>query len=128
MKNKWQIYFIALVSYSTVHSIRTMWSTLKSNLKQDPFYYPISFLSAIDMMVLFSLAIIMNIVGSKIEGWGAKRTAVICLAFLSSFSTLIGILLVLEVTVKWIYAVLFGLGVGVISSVGWPSCLCVDSC
>jgi len=77
------------------------------------------------MLVLFVLAVFMNLLGSKIEKWGAKRTVVIAMICLSVLTFLIGICLTFELTSPWIYVVLFAIGVGLFSSVGWPSCLCV---
>jgi hypothetical protein len=39
MHVKWRIYFVTLVSYAVVHSLRTMWSAIKSNLTTAPFDY-----------------------------------------------------------------------------------------
>jgi MFS family permease len=75
------------------------------------------------MVVLFVIAIFMNILGSKVEHWGAKRFLVFTLAALIAFNTLVGIFLNLDFTAQWLYVVFFGLGVGVASSTAWPSCL-----
>ena len=66
MELKWKVYLIALFSYSTIHAIRTMWSTIKSDLTIPPFNYQVSFLGTLDMVVLFVSAIFMNLLGPKI--------------------------------------------------------------
>ena len=66
MNPKWKIYLITLVGYATTHSIRTMWSAIKTDLTSPPFNYQISFLGTLDMVVLFVLAISMNVLGPKI--------------------------------------------------------------
>jgi MFS family permease len=123
MHIKWRIYFVTLVSYAVVHSLRTMWSAIKSELTTAPFGYQLSFLGTIDMVVLFVIAVFMNILGSKVEHWGARRCLLITLAALLVFNTLVGIFLNLKITAQWLYVVFFGLGVGISSSTAWPSCL-----
>ena len=44
---------------------------------------------------------------------------------LIALTTVIGVLVLLGVGEKWVYLLLFGGGVGVVSSVGWPTCLYV---
>jgi MFS family permease len=102
-----------------------MWSAVKSKLTTPPFNYQVQLLGTIDMVVLFTLAISMNIFGPSIEKWGAKNCLIIAMSGLVVFNTLIGVFLNLGLTSEWIYVVFFGLGVGVSSSLGWPSCLCV---
>jgi MFS family permease len=123
MSVRWRIYFLTLVSYAVTHSLRTMWSALKSTLTTAPFDYQLAFLGTIDMVVLFVIAIFMNIIGSKVEKWGAKKALVLTLAALLLFNTLIGIFLNLNLTAQWLYVVFFGVGVGVASSTAWPCCL-----
>lgn len=78
------------------------------------------------MLVLFILALSMNLLGSKIEVWGVKRTVLIAMAGLAVVSFLLGLFLTLGISSPWIYVVFFSFGVGILSSVGWPSCLCVQ--
>jgi MFS family permease len=125
MKTKWRVYFIALFSYSTVHAIRTMWSAIKSDLTGPPFDYKVSFLGALDMVVLFVLALFMNLIGPKIEGWGVKRTLIISMIALAILTGIIGFLLDFDFTSPWLYVLFFGVGVGFFSCVGWPCCLWV---
>lgn len=66
MHIKWRIYFLTLVSYAIVHSLRTMWSAIKSNLTEPPFDYQVAFLGTIDMVILFVIAIFMNILGPRV--------------------------------------------------------------
>lgn len=120
---KWRIYFLTLVSYAVTHSLRTMWSALKSTLTTAPFDYELAFLGTIDMVVLFVIALFMNILGSKVERWGAKKALLLTLTALLLFNTLIGIFLNLKFTAQWLYVIFFGLGVGIASSTAWPSCL-----
>jgi MFS family permease len=123
MSVKWRIYFLTLVGYAVTHSLRTMWSALKSTLTTAPFGYELAFLGTIDMVVLFVIALFMNILGSKVERWGAKKALLLTLAALLLFNTLIGVFLNLNLTAQWLYVVFFGLGVGIASSTAWPSCL-----
>ena len=125
MQPKWRVYFICLLSYSTIHAIRTLWSANKSDLKGSPFEFQVFFLGALDMLVLFVLAVFMNLLGAKIEAWGAKRTLVIAMIGLTINTLLLGLFLTLEFTSPWLYVVFFSIGIGILSSVGWPSCLCV---
>lgn len=125
MKTKWRVYFIALFSYSTIHAIRTMWSAIKSDLAAPPFDYKISFLGALDMAVLFILALFMNLLGSRIEAWGIKKTLVTSMISLAVLTGIIGFLLDFDFTQPWLYVLFFSIGVGFFSSVGWPCCLCV---
>ncbi len=39
MHLKWKIYVVTLFTYGTIHSIRTMWSAIKSDLTVPPFNY-----------------------------------------------------------------------------------------
>lgn len=125
MHIKWRIYLLTLVAYAIVHSLRTMWSAIKSNLSGPPFNYEVTFLGAIDMIVLFVIAICMNILGPKVEVYGAKKCLMVTLVALLFFNTLVGILLNLNITSQWLYVIFFGFGIGVSSSTAWPSCLYV---
>ena len=125
MHIKWRIYMLTLVTYAIVHSLRTMWSAIKSDLSGPPFNYEVTFLGAIDMVVLFVIAIFMNILGPKVEAYGAKKSLIITLSALLVFNTLVGILLNLNITSQWVYVIFFGFGVGISSSTAWPSCLYV---
>ncbi len=125
MNLKWQIYFIALFSYSTIHAVRTMWVTISNYLAAPPFNYQVSFLAALDIIVLFVLAFFMSLVGPKLEAWGVKTTLITAMVLLSILTMLIGFFLSTNSTEAHIYVLLFGIGVGLVSSVGWPCCLCV---
>lgn len=127
MHVKWKVYLVTLFSYGTIHSIRTMWSAIKSDLTVPPFNYEVSYLGSMDMVVLFVLAVSMNVMGPKIEKWGPKKVITIAMIALLVLSVLVGLFLALNFTNKAIYAVFFGVGVGVFSSLGWPSCLCVTN-
>ena len=126
MHQKWKTYFICLFSYSTIHAIRTLWSAIKTDLKRDPFDFSIGFLGTLDMLVLFVIAVSMNLVGSNIEKWGIKRTLILSMIGLACLTSLIGIFIGLDFTAPWIYVILFSVGIGVLSCVGWPCCLCVS--
>jgi MFS family permease len=126
MHIKWRIYFLTLVTYAVVHSLRTMWSAIKSDLTGPPFNYEVTFLGTIDMVVLFIIAVFMNILGPKVEIYGAKRCLVVTLGSLLFFNTLVGIFLNLDLTGQWLYVIFFGLGVGISSSTAWPACLYVQ--
>ena len=119
------LYLIALFGYSSIHSIRTMWSALKSDLTGDPFDYQVSFLGTLDMIVLFVIAIFMNLFGSKLEAWGIKATLLRSMVALALLTALLGIFLDSGFTSPWLYVLFFSLGVGFFSSVGWPCCLYV---
>ena len=125
MTNKWKIYTICLLSYSTIHAIRTLWSAIKTDLKNPPFNFSVKYLGALDMLVLFVLALGMNCAGSKIESWGSKRTIITSMIALALMTSLIGLFLNLDLTSGFLYIVFFSIGIGLLSSVGWPSCLCV---
>jgi hypothetical protein len=63
---KWRVYALTLVSYATIHSIRTMWSTVKNDLTLPPFNYSTNFLGTIDMLALFTIALFINIIGPRV--------------------------------------------------------------
>ena len=90
MGNRWKVYFTSLCSYSTIHTIRTLWSAIKSDLKSDPFDFSIGYLGTLDMLVLFVMAISMNLAGPKIEKWGIKKTITVSMAGLACLTFLIG--------------------------------------
>jgi len=66
MHEKWRIYILTFISYAIIHSIRTMWSAIKSNLTAAPFNYELSYLGTLDMIVLFTIAVFINILGPKV--------------------------------------------------------------
>ena len=98
MHLKWKIYLVTLFTYATIHSIRTMWSAIKSDLTVAPFSYQVSFLGTLDMVVLFTLAVSMNIIGPKIEKWGPKKVLMYGLLVLFVLTALVGLFLEMNFT------------------------------
>jgi sugar phosphate permease len=76
------------------------------------------------MVVLIILAVSLNLFGPMIEKLGAKAFLQKGLLFLAGVMTLIGLLLLGQVSSKLPYAILYPL-VGVGSCVGWPACIFV---
>lgn len=79
----------------------------------------------IDMLVVFTLAISLSTLGHKVEHYGAKKCLLIGMILLIVITTILGILLVEDVTSQFLYIALYGFGVGIFSATGWPSCLYV---
>jgi sugar phosphate permease len=121
MKIKWKMFVITFLTYSVIHSVRTSWSSMKSFLNTAPYHFNPIFLGSLDMAVLFSLAISLNLFGAKTEKIGPKRFLKIGMCILFGLIVIISILLFADVTVHWLYLVFYSL-IGVISCVGWPSC------
>jgi hypothetical protein len=77
------------------------------------------------MIFLFTIAIFINLVGLKVEAYGAKNCLIFGMVGLLIINTVVGIFLNLDLTYKWLYIIVFGLGVGVFGGFAWPSCLYV---
>ena len=77
------------------------------------------------MIVVFTLAISLSTLGHKVEKYGAKRCLLIGMGILIVFTLIIGIFLVMDVTSKALYVIMYGFGIGIVSATGWPSCLYV---
>ena len=75
-----------------------MWSAIKSDLTVAPFSYQVSFLGTLDMVVLFTLAVSMNIIGPKIEKWGPKKVLMYGLLVLFVLTALVGLFLEMNFT------------------------------
>lgn len=77
------------------------------------------------MVFLFTIAIFINLVGLKVEAYGAKKCLLFGMSGLLVINTVVGVFLNLNLTDKWLYIVVFGLGVGIFGGFAWPSCLYV---
>jgi hypothetical protein len=77
------------------------------------------------MIFLFTIAIFINLVGLKVEAYGAKKCLLFGMSGLLVINTVVGVFLNLDLTDKWLYIVVFGLGVGIFGGFAWPSCLYV---
>ena len=80
------------------------------------------------MIVLFTMALTLSTFGHKVEHYGAKKCLVIGMTLLTILTLIIGVLLLNDITSQVMYIFLFGIGVGVLSATGWPSCLYVQIC
>ena len=78
------------------------------------------------MLVKLTLAVTITFFGSKVEHYGAKKCLVTGMSLLTILTIFVAILLLNAVTSKIMYIILFGLGVGLLSATGWPSCLYVS--
>jgi hypothetical protein len=78
------------------------------------------------MMVVLSLAITLTVFGHNVEKIGPKKCLIGGMIVLAVLTSIIAILLIVEVTSTTVYLILFGVGVGVVSATGWPSCLYVN--
>jgi len=124
MENKWKIFALTFLSWSVIHSIRTAWSSLKYILNSPPYGFSAVFLGTLDMVVLFTFAITLNLFGPRIEKYGPKKFLLRGMMGLTVIVVLLGILLCFTVTLSSPYAILYPL-VGICSCVGWPACLFV---
>lgn len=79
------------------------------------------------MIVVFTLAVSLSTLGHRVERYGARKCLLISMIMLIGLTIILGVLLVEDVTSKALYIILYGFGIGIISSAGWPSCLYVNS-
>ena len=70
---KWRIYAITFLTYGFIHSIRTCWASLKPVLEEQPFNFGEEYLGVLDMIVLFTLAIFLNIFGHRVESYPSRK-------------------------------------------------------
>lgn len=77
------------------------------------------------MIVLFLIGVCMNIFGHRVSYYGAKKTLVIILSALLVLTNIVGIFLYLNLTEIALYIIFYGFGIGISSSLAWPSCLYV---
>ena len=63
---KWRIFGITFVTYSMIHAVRTSWSCLKYTLNSAPYAFSPVFLGTLDMAVLITLAVSLNLFGPKV--------------------------------------------------------------
>lgn len=66
MQLKWKMFIQTFFTYATIHSARTAWSSLKYLVSNDPYDFSPLFLGAMDMIVLFALALSLNLLGPSI--------------------------------------------------------------
>lgn len=77
------------------------------------------------MLVVFILAISLSTLGHRVERYGARKCLLIGMLLLIVITTILGVLLVEDVTSKTLYIILYGFGIGIFSATGWPACLYV---
>jgi hypothetical protein len=77
------------------------------------------------MIILFCLAISLNLFGSKTQKYGPKKFLLAGMATLVILTLTISMFLFMEITSKYVYIAIYGIGIGFTSCVGWPSCLYV---
>jgi len=97
MNIKWKMFLLTFITYSCIHSARTAWSSLKYALNSYPYNFSALYLGSLDMIVLFALAVSLNLFGPKIEYFGAKKFLIRGLVLLSVCVALLAILLLAKV-------------------------------
>ena len=117
------MFLVTFCSYACIHSSRTAWSALKYPLTSPPFSFSPVFLGSLDMLVVLSLAVSLNIFGPSFAS-RPKKHLMRGIILLAVVLVIIGILLYLEVASPVPYLLLYPL-VGVASCVGWPTCIYV---
>jgi len=125
MGSRWVVYTLTLLSYAVIHGIRTTWAAAKKDLAKSPFDFTVAFLGTLDMLLLFSLAIGVSILGPRVTKYGPKKCLMICMVGNIILTALLGMFLALEITYEFVYIILLVIGVAAVSGFGWPSCLCV---
>lgn len=73
MANKWLIYAATYASYSIVHSVRTCWASLKTVFTDEPYEFSEKYLGTLDMIVLFTIAILLNVLGGEVEKYSRRK-------------------------------------------------------
>lgn len=63
---KWKVFILTFISYSLIHSVRTAWSSLKYALNSAPYAFEPFYLGVLDMVVLITLAVCLNVFGPMI--------------------------------------------------------------
>ena len=121
---KWKVFGLTLISYSLIHAVRTSWSSLKYVLNSAPYAFQPFFLGVLDMIVLLTLALSLNLFGPKIEQLGAKTFLLKGMLLLAVIMALLGLLLLLKVSAQLPYTILYTV-VGFASCVGWPASIFV---
>ena len=96
--NKWVIYAVTFLTYSTIHSIRTCWSSLKPFLIKAPYSMSKPTLGLLDMLVLFTLAIGINVFGGLAEKYNCRRLLFGTMIGLSINLCLLGFFLISGIT------------------------------
>ena len=123
--NKWIIYAVTFLTYSTIHSIRTCWSSLKPFLIHEPYNMNKPTLGVLDMLVLFTLAIGINVFGGFAEKYNCRKLLFGTMVGLIINLCVLGTFLLLGVTIEPLYITFYGLTMGFLSCMGWPVCLYV---
>jgi hypothetical protein len=80
-----------------IHAVRTSWSSLKYTLNSPPYGFSPVFLGTLDMAILISLAISLNLFGPKIEGYGTKSILLKSLLGLSGILFMLGLMILMKV-------------------------------
>ncbi len=105
--------------------MRTAWSSLKYALNSAPYAFEPFYLGVLDMVVLITLAVSLNIFGPMIEKLGAKSFLLKGMLLLAALMMLIGIFLLANVSSHLPYTILYPI-VGFGSCVGWPASIFVS--
>jgi len=77
------------------------------------------------MVTLFSLAITVTLLGSQVERFGSKRVLNLGIMIVAALCFIVGMFLLFGITSKFVYVLVYGLLIGIVSASGWPSCLSV---
>ena len=118
------MFIITFLSYGLIHAARTSWSSLKYTMNSPPFLFSPLFLGTLDMLVLLSLAVSLNLFGPKVVNNGPKEYLQKGMLAVSLVVLTIGLLLFFTVTREFLYAMIYPF-VGIFSCVGWPACIYV---
>lgn len=124
LSKKWVIYLVTFFTYSAIHSVRTCWSTLKPMLSKEPYLFSVEYLGTLDMIVLFTLAVCLNVFGSIVEKYSIRKLLAIVQLSVTADLLLLFIFLKMEFTSEALYLIFYGL-MGVLGCLGWPICLYV---
>lgn len=124
MVNKWLIYSATYSTYTLIHSVRTCWASLKTVFTDEPYEFSEKYLGILDMVVLFTIAVLLNIFGGQVERYSRRKLifAIIIGLILDLF--ILFMLVVKQVTNRALYFFFYML-VGILSCLSWPICLYV---
>lgn len=124
MVNKWLVYGATYITYSVVHSIRTCWASLKTVFIAEPYDFSDKYLGALDMYVLFTIAILLNVFGGEVEKYSRRKLLFIMMGSLIANLLLLFILILKQVQSGVVYFIFYGAS-GYLSCFAWPICLYV---
>jgi MFS family permease len=91
---------------------------------EEPFDFSEKYLGTLDMTVLFTIAILLNIFGGKVERHPRRKLLFIMMISLICNLLILFVLMLMHVTSKPTYFV-FYTTTGVLSCLAWPICLYV---